>query len=84
MAACDEDLLGETFREGKAKLEVKEAFYGGEVVDRDELERRLGAATIANLTGEETVGAATELGFVDPVHVLRIDGVPHAQLVVMM
>lgn len=83
VAACDEELLGETFREGRAKLEVHEAFYGGDAVGVDDLERLLRAATIANLTGRETVGAAVEMGLVDDGRVLHIDGVPHAQFVVM-
>ncbi|WP_048149772.1 DUF424 domain-containing protein [Palaeococcus ferrophilus] len=84
VAACDEELLGKTFREGELKLEVKERFYGGEKVDEDALGPLLGEATIANLTGERCVKKAVELGYIDPERVLRIDGVPHAQLARMM
>jgi len=83
LAACDEELLGKTFREGELKLEVKERFYRGELVEEDKLEELLEEATIANLTGERCVSKAIELGYVNPERVLRIQGVPHAQMAKM-
>ncbi|CAD5243705.1 DUF424 domain-containing protein [Thermococcus camini] len=80
LAACDEELLGKTFREGELKLEVKERFYRGELVEEDALDSLLHEATIANLTGERCVSKAIELGYVDEARVLRIQGVPHAQM----
>jgi hypothetical protein len=80
LAACDEELLGKTFREGELKLEVKERFYRGELVEEEKLEELLEEATIANLTGERCVEKAIELGYVNPERVLRIEGVPHAQM----
>ncbi|WP_297507333.1 DUF424 domain-containing protein [Thermococcus sp.] len=80
LAACDEELLGKTFREGELKLEVKERFYRGELVEEDRLKELLEEATIANLTGERCVTRAIELGYIDPGRVLRIQGVPHAQM----
>jgi len=80
LAACDEELLGKTFREGELKLEVKERFYKGELMEEDALEHLLEEATIANLTGERCVSKAIELGYVDENRVLYIEGVPHAQM----
>ena len=80
LAACDEELLGKTFREGELKLEVKERFYKGDLVEEDALEHLLEEATIANLTGERCVSKAIELGYVDENRVLYIEGVPHAQM----
>ena len=80
LAACDEELLGKTFREGELKLEVKERFYRGELREVDELEGLLAQATIANLVGKRCVGRAIELGYVDEDRVLYIEGVPHAQM----
>ncbi|AEC52427.1 hypothetical protein PNA2_1512 [Pyrococcus sp. NA2] len=84
LAACDEELLGKTFREGELKLEVKERFYKGELVDLDALEELLAEATIANLTGERVVRKAIELGYIDESRVLRIQGIPHAQMAKML
>ncbi|WP_258083003.1 DUF424 domain-containing protein [Thermococcus thermotolerans] len=80
LAACDEELLGKTFREGELRLEVKERFYKGELVDENTLGAMLEEATIANLTGERCVRKAIELGYIDETRVLRIQGVPHAQM----
>ncbi len=80
LAACDEELLGKTFREGELKLEVKERFYKGELMEENALENLLEEATIANLTGERCVSKAIELGYVDENRVLYIEGVPHAQM----
>lgn len=42
--------------------------------------RPLEAANIGNLVGEVVVSAAVERGLVDPDAIIRIDGVPHAQI----
>ncbi len=80
LAACDEELLGKTFREGELKLEVKERFYGGELREVEDLGGLLAEATIANLVGERCVSKAIELGYVDSERVLYIEGIPHAQM----
>ncbi|ADT85156.1 MULTISPECIES: DUF424 domain-containing protein [Thermococcus] len=84
LAACDEELMGKTFREGELKLEVKERFYKGELRDVEDLEKLLEEATIANLVGERCVGKAIELGYIDKDRVLYIQGVPHAQMAKML
>ncbi len=84
IAACDLDLLGKTFCEGKMRLHVSEDFYGGDTVDEEILVNRLGMATVANLVGEATIGAAVRHGFVDPECIIRIGDVPHAQMARMI
>ena len=82
VAACDEDLLGQTFRERGLKIEVS-GFYAGDPVTEDQLLAHLRLATIGNFVGKETIDAATRGGFVSEDGVLWIDGVPHAQYCVM-
>ncbi len=81
VAACDEDILGMTFREGKMKITVHEGFYKGEVLEEEAFIQRLGIATIINLVGNGVVDLAIREGFVSPDSVLVIDGVKHAQAV---
>ncbi len=83
VAACDLGIVGKRFEEGELCLELLAGFYDGERVDRKLFLEVLALATIANLAGEETVGAAVEAGLVDPECIIRIGGVPHAQLVRM-
>jgi hypothetical protein len=84
IGACDEHLLGKKFRDGKLQIDVAKTFYDGERVDRKMLEKFLLDATIANLVGRETVKCAVDLGLVNPQCILKIKGVPHAQIVQMV
>jgi hypothetical protein len=83
LAACDKHLIGRTMREGQVKLDVCASFYEGEDADAEMLLNRIRNASIANLVGEETVGVALENELVDEGCVMRVEGVPHVQLVRM-
>ena len=82
VAAADADLVGKTFREGKFKIEIGR-FYEGDVVSEESFVSNLRLATIGNFVGRETVEAAQRAGFVSEDGILRINGVPHAQFVLM-
>ena len=83
VAAADADLIGQTFREGKFKIEVGK-FYEGDVVTEERFIEELRLATIGNFVGKETIDVATEAGFVADDGILWINGVPHAQFVLMI
>ncbi len=82
VAACDEDIIGQTFRGNGAKITVDERFYKGESLTEDVFIERMRMATILNLTGNEVVAIAIREGFVSEDAVLDIGGVKHAQAVV--
>jgi hypothetical protein len=81
VAACDRTLLGKTFREGRLKLDVLPSFYQGVASTIEETMQALESASIGNLVGELVVTAAIEKGFVSPEAVIKIAGIPHAQIV---
>lgn len=81
VAVCDADLIGKTFVEGELILEITENFYGNATVTREEVIRALKMATIANITGEKSVQCAIEANIIDEDKVLRVQNVPHAQMV---
>ncbi len=83
IAACDEELVGTLHTEGKFRLDVSPGFYDGLRVDGAGLQSFLRGCTVANLVGPRTVDLAIDMGLVDPQNVLRIGGVPHAQVLVM-
>ncbi len=83
LAACDKALLGKTLEEGRLKLFVDERFYGGDDADPETLAQNLRLVTMANIVGEEAVGAAMDAGFVDSECIMRLEGVPYAQMVLM-
>ena len=81
IGACDEHLLGKKFVDGKFKIDVSKNFYEGQRINKDALVDYLKNATIANLVGEEAVNCAIKIGLINPNCILRIKGIPHAQLV---
>jgi hypothetical protein len=81
VAACDAGLLGETFRQGRMKLEVNTQFYGGALCTVEKAMEALAEADIANLVGETTIKAAVDKGLVDPEAVIYFGAVPHVQIV---
>ena len=83
VAACDEQLLGREFKEGKLRLKVRPDFYDGERVDEETYREIIGLAEIVNIVGERTVQIAIDAGIIDEDSVIRVDGVPHAQFVKM-
>ncbi len=80
VAACDADLLGETFEDGEISLTVTEEFYGGDEVDPAAAVAAVRRADVANLVGIETVGAAVDAGVVDETTVLEVEDTLHAQV----
>lgn len=56
------------------------SFYDGTFASEEELVANLRSAACANLVGERTIGIAVSAGFIDEGGVIRIGGVPHAQL----
>ena len=83
LAACDEGLVGRTFKEGNKRLDVSEIFYKGQAVDRDALVAMMKDASIMNLVGEEVISVAVEEGYVSEDSIIVIDGVRHAQVVLL-
>lgn len=82
VAACDAELLGETFEEGELILKVT-SFYDGFACSEEEFVVNLRIATSANLVGKKVIEAAINAGFIDKDCVIKIGGVPHAQLYII-
>jgi len=83
IGACDEELIGKKFEDGKFQIDVTKEFYGGEKISPDVLKKHLKDATIANLVGELTIKCAIEMGLIDKDCIIKIKGIPHAQMVRM-
>ena len=71
------------FVDGKFQIDINKDFYGGRVISIDTLIEYLKDATIANLVGKNAVNCAIKIGLIDPECVLKIKGIPHAQMVRM-
>jgi hypothetical protein len=81
LAICDCEVLGRTLREGKIVFHVKDEFYNGGKVSVEEAVGMIENSTIVNLVGRNCVEKAIAKGYVHPEAVLRIEGVPHAQII---
>ena len=80
VAACDEDCIGRTFREGRLRLAPETKFYGSAVMGVAEAVVLMIGADILNLVGRRIVDAAIANRLVHPDAVIRIAGVPHVQV----
>ena len=81
LAICDCEVLGRTLREGKIVFHVKDEFYNGGKVSVEEALGMIENSTIVNMVGRNCVERAIEKGYVHPEAVLRIEGIPHAQII---
>ncbi len=81
VAVCDLEIYGKTFEDDEVVLHIKEDFYGDELMESKDVAAILEDATIANLAGENAIALAIEAGVIIPQNVIRVEGVPHAQMV---
>ena len=81
VAVCDEELLGRVFREGDVVLHINEEFFKGFLVTLDEAMHHARNAPVVVLVGEASVSRALKEGLVHPDAILRVSGVPYAQVI---
>ncbi|MDY6773965.1 MAG: DUF424 family protein [Candidatus Nanohaloarchaea archaeon] len=80
VAACDLEILGDSYREDGVKLELDRDFYGGEEVELEGVLEALEGFFTANLAGNDLVEALIEEGVVEEDEVETVDGTKHVQL----
>jgi len=80
VACCDADLLGRRLKDGELDLHVSERFYGGDIVDEDEMLKLLVRASSANILGDRAVASAASRGIIGSEGIMEVCGVKHAQL----
>ncbi|MFH1133915.1 MAG: DUF424 family protein [Nanoarchaeota archaeon] len=81
LAICDSELLGKRFSEGNLQLDLRPGFYQGKQMAEADALRLMHAASIVHVVGKRSVAALKKAGYT--VAPLSIDGVPHAQLVLL-
>ena len=82
LAACDKELIGKTFEEKGAILDLAKysSFYKGESCTEKELLSRIPLASSLNLVGKKAVAAGLKSGLFSQKEVKYINGIPHIQL----
>lgn len=81
LAACDKEVLGKTFKQGKVSIKVDEKFYNGKEVSVSELGEMIAESTMGNLVGKKVISFAMKKGVVKKDKVLSIGKTEHAQYV---
>ncbi|MEM2049701.1 MAG: DUF424 family protein [Thermoproteota archaeon] len=76
VGACDKELLGKTIKdETGLEVNVAEKFYGGRLVDEEELLKSIQDASSVNLIGNRVVRTVLESGLGSVDNARRIGGV---------
>ncbi|MBW2965853.1 DUF424 family protein [Candidatus Woesearchaeota archaeon] len=83
LAVCDSELIGKKFTQGKLQIDLTTDFYKGEEKSESEILLIFQQAYILNLVGEKTVKLALKQKLIDETHILKIQGIPHAQCVIV-
>ncbi len=81
MATCDCELLGKVLRDGKIVFEIKEEFYKGRRVTLEEAIQLCRQSSIVNMVGKCIVEKAVKERLVHPEAIIKIKGIPHAQII---
>ncbi len=82
LAACDFELLGKKFEEGKLELHIGKEFYGGQNIGNEVLDL-FPKADIINIAGSKIVSLALEHNWVSKDGIIKVKGIPHAQIFVL-
>ena len=83
LAVCDSNLIGKKFTQGKLQIDLTTDFYKGEEKTTSEILLMFQEAYILNLVGEDSVKLALKQGLIDETHILKIEGISHAQCVIV-
>ncbi len=83
LAICDSELIGKCFTEGDKQLDLSSDFYKGEEMKEKRILNLLKSVHIVNLCGEESVALGVNAGIVDEENMMKVDGIPHAEAVIV-
>ncbi len=83
LVITDRDILGKTFQNEKARLDLSTRFYQGVEMEKSAVLELLARARDVHLTGKEAVALAVELDLADGTRILWVEGVPHVQLALL-
>ena len=81
VAVCDSDLVGKKIEEGKKQLDLSSSFYDGEEKNEEEILNIIDNSYMINAVGEKSISLLDKFGLVDKERVLRVNNIPHAQVI---
>lgn len=82
VAICDSELLGKTFEEGRAVLNLKENFYKGDDKNEQEtieiMKDLTGEDATFNIVGKQSCNLALKAGIISEEGIKKVQGIPFA------
>lgn len=80
VAICDSDIIGKIFEEGDFQLNVKESFYKGEELNKEDVLKIIKDMSKEdasfNIIGEKSVNTAIRAGIISKENVKEIQKIP--------
>jgi len=83
LALCDSDLIGKKFEENQVILDLESEFYQGEEQDNDMIADMMRNVDIVNMVGEKSIALAQKEGLLGKDEIKEVQGIPHAQIILM-
>lgn len=83
VAVCDKDLVGTLIEDGDVQLDLRSDFFAGDEMDLKEVGDLVRNADGVNLVGDEAVKVGLQEDVIDESHIMKVDGTPYAQAVVV-
>lgn len=83
LAVCDSDILGKKFEDEICVLDLSSKFYDGDETEKEKVQELMLQAYIVNLAGKKSLAVAQELDLLDEIGIIYVEGIPHAQLLVI-
>lgn len=81
LAISDKSILGQNLEEGELCIFVSKDFYHENFCDEKGIKKLLNDATIVNAVGKDIIDLLINEGFIKKDNILKISGVPHAQII---
>ena len=77
LAICDSDILGKSFSEGDAVLDLKSEFYKGEKMPEENILKLVRVCYMINAIGKKSTGFLIEKEIISKEDIKEIGGVPY-------
>ena len=85
VAVCDENLLGKKFLEGVKQLDVRESFYKGEKLSKQEvislMKYEFKLSSTFNIIGKESIQTAIEAGIIGKDEFSKVKNIPFTLII---
>ncbi len=78
---CDPELIGKKFVENNKVLDIQKEFYGGILVEEDEVIEIIRNSEIMSFIGTKSVNIAIKEKIIHPDAVIKVKGIPHAMYI---